>query len=112
MSPHERRQFAVNVTWTWPMVLALLFFAMLPIWGPIVPPLEGALAPVTSKITFIQQTQVEGGITARMSYNKNRDCEVIGVSMDRNGVPVEFEPVGGSLDSLITRGTGPQISRL
>lgn len=65
MSPHERRQFAVNVTWTWPMVLALLFFAMLPIWGPIVPPLEGAVAPVTSKITFIQQTQVEGGITAR-----------------------------------------------
>lgn len=56
MSPHERRQFAVNVTWTWPMVLALLFFAMLPIWGPIVPPLEGAVAPVTSKITFIQQT--------------------------------------------------------
>ena len=94
------------------MVLALLFFAMLPIWGPIVPPLEGAVAPVTSKITFIQQTQVEGGMTARMSYNKNRDCEVIGVSMDRNGVPVEFEPVGGSLDNLITRGTGPQISRL
>lgn len=51
-------------------------------------------------------------MTARMSYNKNRDCEVIGVSMDRNGVPVEFEPVGGSLDNLITRGTGPQISRL
>lgn len=112
MSHHERRQFAVNFTWSWPAVLTLLFLAMLPVWGPLLPPIEGMIAPVTSKVTFIQQTQVEGGLTARMSYTKNRDCEIIGVSLDRNGVPVDFEPVGGSTDVLQTRGTGPQISRL
>lgn len=112
MSPHERRQFTINFTWSWPAVLTLLFLAMLPVWGPLLPPIEGMIAPVTSKVTFIQQTQVEGGMTARMSYTKNRDCEIIGVSLDRNGVPVDFEPVGGSTDVLQTRGTGPQISRL
>jgi hypothetical protein len=112
MSPHERRQFAVNVTWTWPMVLTLLFLAMIPVWGPLLPPLEGALAPVTTKVAFIQQTPVEGGLNVRMSYEKLRDCQILGVSMDKNGVPVEFEPVVGSVDALVTRGTGPQISRL
>lgn len=89
----------------------LLFFSMLPVWGPLIPPLEGRIAPVTSKVTFIEQPPVEGGFTVRMSYTKLRDCEIIGVSMDRNGVPIEFEPVNGSLDKLFTRGTGPQISR-
>lgn len=112
MSPHERRLLAVNVTWTWPTILLLLTLAMLPVWGPLMPPLEGMIAPVTSKVSFINAAPVEGGFTARMSYTKNRDCEIIGVSMDKNGVPVEFEPVAGSLDALVTRGTGPQISRL
>jgi hypothetical protein len=111
MSPHERRQFTINFTWSWPAVIVLLFLAMLPIYGPLIPPLEGMIAPVTSKVTFIQQTPVEGGMTVRMNYNKLRDCEILGVSMDRNGVPIEFEPVVGSLDSLVTRGTGPRISR-
>ena len=110
MSPGAK--LAINITWTWPAVIALLVFAMLPIWGPLMPPLEGALWPVTSKVTFINQaTTPEGGTLARMSYVKNRDCEIIGVSMDRAGLPVDFEPVAGSLDNLTTRGTGPQISR-
>lgn len=112
MSPHERRQFTINFTWSWPVMIVLLILAMLPIYGPLIPPIEGAIAPVTSKVTFIQQTPAEGGLTARMSYTKLRDCEIIGVSMDKNGVPIEFEPVVGSTDNLSTRGTGPQISRL
>jgi len=111
VSPHERRQFAINFTWSWPAVLTLLFLAMLPIWGPLLPPIEGAVWPVTSKVSFVEQSSTQDGITTRMSYVKNRDCEIIGVSMDRLGVPVEFQPVSGSLDKLSTRGTGPQISR-
>ena len=49
MSPHERRQFTINFTWSWPAVIVLLFLAMLPIYGPLIPPLEGMIAPVTSK---------------------------------------------------------------
>lgn len=93
------------------MVLLMLFLAMVPIWGPLLPPVEGYLAPVTSKVSFVNAAPTEGGLTARMSYTKLRDCEIIGVSLDRKGVPVEFEPVSGSLDALTTRGTGPQISR-
>lgn len=100
-----------RLVWTWPGALAVLILAMLPVWGPLVPPLEGAVWPVTSKVTFVEQKLVAGGFTVRMSYNKLRDCEIIGVSMDRNGVPIEFEPVNGSVDKLTTRGTGPQISR-
>lgn len=109
MSPGAR--LAINVTWTWPVVIVLLVFAMLPIWGPLMPPLEGEINPVTSKVTFTAVTPVEGGLTVRMNYTKNRDCEIIGVSLDRAGVPIEFEPVTGSTASLITRGTGNQISR-
>lgn len=111
MSPHERRQFTVNFTWSWPAVLTLLFLAMIPIWGPLTPPLEGQLLPVTTKVKFINTRPVEGGVILRMSYEKMRDCQILGVSMDKNGVPIEFEPVAGSLDVLTTRGTGPQISR-
>lgn len=111
MSPHEQRQFTINVTWTWPVVICLLVLAMIPIWGPLMPPLDGTVWPVTSKVTFVDQQPTEGGLLARMSYTKNRDCEIIGVSLDRAGVPIEFEPVAGSLEALTTRGTGPQISR-
>lgn len=111
MPPAERRQFAVNFTWSWPAILTLLFFAMLPIWGPLMPPLEGALFPVTTKVKFVNVKAVEGGLVLRMSYVKLRDCQILGVSMDKNGVPIEFEPVAGSVDVLTTRGTGSQISR-
>lgn len=109
MSPGAK--LAIDVTWTWPVMIVLLVFAMLPIWGPLMPPLEGSLAPVTSKVTFTSQASTEGGMLVRMAYTKNRDCEIIGVSMDRDGVAIEFEPVTGSTDNLVTRGTGPQISR-
>ena len=92
-------------------MLLLLGFAMLPIWGPLIPPIEGAIWPVTSKVIFVNQMPAEGGMTARMSYVKYRDCEILGVSLDRAGVPVEFEPVVGSSDNLVTRNTGPQLSR-
>lgn len=104
--------FVLSVTWSWPITLLLLFFAMLPIWGPLMPPLDGMVWPVTDKVRFTNQVAVDGGLNVRMAYNKLRDCQIIGVSMDNNGVPVDFEPVAGSIDTLSTRGTGPQISRL
>ena len=111
MSPHERRQLAINVTWTWPMVIILLVLSMLPAWGPLLPPLEGAILPVTTKVKFINVKPVDGGLAVRMSYQKLRDCQILGVSMDKNNVPIEFEPLVGSVDTLVTKGTGPQISR-
>ena len=70
MSPHEQRQFAINVTWTWPVVICLLVLAMIPIWGPLMPPLDGTVWPVTSKVNFVDQQPTEGGLLARMSYTQ------------------------------------------
>lgn len=109
MSPG--RKFAIDVTWSWPVVFLLAIAILLPVWGPLVGPIEGMIAPVTGKVTFIQRTEVEGGFTVRMSYTKLRNCEIVGVSMDQNGVAIEFEPVENSQATLTTRGTGPQISR-
>lgn len=109
MSPQAK--FALDITWTWPVTILLLIVALLPLYGPLMPPIEGTIAPVTSKVTWVSVRPAEGGLIARMSYVKHRDCEIVGVSLDKNGVPVEFEPVAGSTDNLTTRGTGPQISR-
>lgn len=92
-------------------MIALLITAMIPIYGPLIPPIEGALWPVTTKVAFIDARPVDGGMAVRMSYTKLRDCEIIGVSMDRKTIPVEFDPIDGSTAKLTTRGTGPQISR-
>jgi hypothetical protein len=104
-------KLALDLTWSWPVTVLLLVVTLMPLYGPLLPPLEGQFLPVTSKVRFVDVIEVDGGLRTRMSYTKLRDCQILGVSMDRNGMPVEFEPVVGSTDSLVTRGTGPQISR-
>lgn len=104
-------KLALDMTWSWPVTIALLIAILLPLYGPLMPPLEGALLPVTTKVHFINVRPTDGGLIVRMSYVKMRDCQILGVSMDKNDVPIEFEPVVGSVDALATRGTGPQISR-
>lgn len=109
MSPTVR--FAVQFTWTWPVTIILLIIAMIPVYGPLMPPIDGALWPVTSKVTFIEQRATEGGVIIRMRYVKNRDCELAGLALDRHGVPIEMDPVQNSENRLTTRGTGLQVSR-
>ena len=46
-----------------------------------------------------------------MRYVKNRDCEIVGLALDRHGVPIEMDPVQNSKNRLTTRGTGLQVSR-
>jgi len=111
MAPYERNQLILSIAWTWPAIISMLVLVMIPVWGPLMPPLEGQVLPVTTKVKFINPRPVDGGTHVRMSYVKLRDCQILGVSMDKNGVPIEFEPVATSVDSLVTRGTGPQISR-
>lgn len=89
----------------------LLLLMALPIYGPLLGPIEGYLAPVTSKVTFVDVREFEGGTVLRMSYTKLRNCEIVGVSLDRFGAAIRFEPVADSKATLTTRGTGPQISR-
>ena len=100
------RYCLVILTAIWPGVLSVPVIV-----APLMPPIDGTLAPVTSKVTFIEQRAVDNGLVVRMRYVKNRDCELVGVTMDRHGVPIEFDPVAGSENRLTTRGTGLQVSR-
>lgn len=108
----QASRFALNVTWTWPVMLVLLFIAMLPLYGPMMPDIEGSILPVTSKIEFLSPVVVDGGLAAPMRYTKFRNCEYLGVSADdvMSGEPVDFHPFVGP-PPLGTWATGPHISR-
>lgn len=107
MSPSQRN--AVRLTWAWPSVVLLLFFALLPVYGPIMPAIEGALLPVTSKVMFKDIMPVERGLAVRMQFTKLRDCEYLGVTADRDGRSVDFEPIAGG--PPITLPAGDRLSR-
>ena len=108
MSPSSK--LALDVTWTWPVVILLLFFALMPLYGPLMPTVEGRFFPVTTKITFVNPRPTDGGTLAQMSYVKSRDCELLGVSADdmMSGQTIEFHAVVGT--SVGTWATGPHIS--
>lgn len=108
----ESKQFALTVTWSWPVVVVMFVFLALPVFGPLMPAIEGGVWPVTGKITFINQTPVQGGIAAQMSYTKDRDCQFLGVSADNlmSGEAVDFHPYLGDIP-VGTWATGSHISR-
>lgn len=105
-------RFALNVTWTWPVMIALLMLALLPIYGPLMPGIEGRFLPVTTKIEFLNMTPVQGGIAAQMKYVKTRECEYLGTTADNimSGEPIDFYPYLGA-QPVGTWATGQHISR-
>lgn len=109
MSPS--RSMVFGITWSWPVTILMLFIALLPVYGPLMSTVEGDWWPVTSKVKFVNIEKTLDGMIVRMSYTKNRNCEIVGVSLDAHNIPIEFVPIEGSVDLLQTRGTGPQISR-
>lgn len=100
---------AMRVTWSWPVTIILLVMGMLPLYGPLMPTIDGSLLPVTSKVQFVDVHPVEGGLSVRLQFKKLRDCEFLGVTADRDGVSVPFDPVAGGLP--ITLPTGDRVSR-
>ena len=109
MTPTERKMRLPQMVWTWPGATIVLMLLMLPIYGPMIPVVEGGLFPVTGKVEFIEVHPVEGGVSVRMKYTKLRDCEFIGVALDDNGFPVTFDPVAGG--APLTLPTGDRLSR-
>lgn len=109
MSPAEHKMRLPGLVWSPIGATILMALLMLPIYGPMLPTIEGGLWPVTGKVEFIGVTEVDGGVTARLKYTKYRDCEYLGASLDANGMPVDFEPVAGG--EPITVGTGERLSR-
>ena len=98
------------MVWSWPGAIAILLVAMLPVYGPLVPVIEGEVAPVTSKVEFVDVTPLaSGGFTVRMRFTKYRDCEYLGATLDANGMPVDFAPVAGGTPETLS--TGERLSR-
>lgn len=98
-----------RVVWTWPGATTLLILVMVIIFWPLMPVLEGWAFPVTGKISFVDVVQTDGGLSARMKFNKFRDCEFLGVSADRDDVPIAMDPIHGGFP--ITLPTGQRLSR-
>ena len=107
MSPSARA--AMSFTWSWPGTLILLAAVMFIMWTPVMPTADGLLFPVTSQIKFIDVKPVEGGLSVRMDFIKLRDCQYLGVAADREGIPIQFEPIAG--DEPMTLPTGQRVSR-
>lgn len=109
----EQRSQAVwhilEVAWGWPVVVLLLFFALLPVYAPLMPSLEGAIRPVTSKIDFVDVKPYEDGLSLRMHYFKLQDCVYRSASADKDGVFVSFVPIAGGEPA--TYPTGERLSQ-
>lgn len=104
------QKLALNLTWSWPGTAFLLILIMFPLFGPVMPTIDGNLFPVTGKIEFVDPVSVNGIHTVvRMQFVKLRDCEYLGVTASRDDQQVDFEPVSES--KPITVPTGERISR-
>jgi hypothetical protein len=110
MSPTS--SLALNVTWTWPVTILLLLAALLPIYGPMLPTIEGYLLPVTSKIQIVNPAadpSDAGSMLFTFTYTKYRACEYLGTEARVKGLHVDFENTEAA---NITRVPGPQISQV
>jgi hypothetical protein len=97
------------ITWSWPGTIGLFVILAVVMLMPIMPTADGLLFPVTSKVEFVDIRPVEGGMSVRMKFNKLRDCEYLGVTIDRDGVGIDFEPISGG--EPMTLPTGQRLSR-
>jgi hypothetical protein len=107
MSPSAKA--AMRITWSWPGTIVLFVILTVVMLTPVMPTADGMFFPVTSKVEFLDIKPVEGGLSVRMKFNKLRDCEFLGVTIDREGVGIDFEPLIGG--EPMTLPTGQRISR-
>jgi hypothetical protein len=102
----KRRERAImEITWSWPVTILLLIVAMSPFVLPLLPQFDGRFFPVTSKVKWLDVQPADGGVTAKMSYVKLRDCEYLGSSIDRDGLPIPLNPVSGQKPQTFPTGT-------
>lgn len=91
------------------LVIALLL--ALPIYGPVMPAVEGWLLPVTTKIAPVNLVADGEGMDFRFQFTKMRACEYLGTEARMAGYHLEFyqkvDPGGHS-----TRMVGAQTSNL
>jgi len=108
MSPQS--EAVIRFTWSWPVLLALLTLILFPLYAPLFPTVEGRVMPVTGKIVFVDVHPGPDGKSTllRMKYEKLRDCELLGVTADHGGDPLDFDRVDGG--PPITVPTGWRIS--
>lgn len=95
--------------WSAPGTLLLLLVVAFLVFAPMMPEIDGRIFPVTTKVSFFDVKATEGGLAARMSFVKLRNCEFLGASLDRDGQSIEFAPVSG--EDPLTIAAGERVSR-
>ncbi len=110
MSPAERRHASLWV-WSWPSLTVVVTVFLLITFGPWLGVVEGAVAPVTSKITLTNVQERDHRTYFVMNFEKFRNCELKGITVRRKGVSVVAGPAKD--DSVTgTISTGPRRSQL
>ncbi len=103
-------RFASQRSW-WFLFWAAL--VALPIYGPIMPMIDGFILPVTTKISPVHPVVTDdGGLEFKFQYTKLRACEYLGTEARLSGYHVDFGLAPGQLQMGGTRSTGAQISQL
>lgn len=92
----------------WASVVVLVLLLGLPIYGPFMVYAEGDTFPVTSNIVLTDIESADGGLSLRFTYEKYRECELVGTAWLVGKTEVEFHPISGI---VTTRIVGQQQSR-
>ena len=101
----------LELVWSWPFTFMLLVFALLPVYAPLMPTLEGLVRPVTGKIDFVDVQPFEDGwISFRMHYFKLQDCNFKSLTADIDGAYVPLVLVSGSVPATFP--TGERVSQV
>ncbi len=97
----------------WPTLVLLTLASLLPVYGPFMVYVEGAVLPVTTKIRVLEPVLLEDGLALnfRYSYTKLRACEYVGVEARLGADRIDFDRVPGQ-PVVGTRGPGRQVSAM
>lgn len=107
---------AGTAAWRASVVLMGSALIAIPVYGPLMPSLEGDLLPVTTRLVLLDPVTLEplvpvpdpdGWISLRFSYEKLRSCQYVGVEAQVAGLRIEMEQAEGSTG---TRLPGKQVS--
>jgi hypothetical protein len=98
--------------WSIPGLFVIAVVFALAIFGPRIGELEGQVFPVTGKVTISDVRVSDDGTRFRMGFSKNRNCELIGITVKIRGVAVPAGPAPGEVGSNGTLATGERRSQV
>lgn len=93
ISAEPKMSAVTKLAASWPSLLLLAMFSLLPVYGPFVGKLEGRFWPVTSPMSIVSIDPSGNGINVSYTVTKYRFCEIVGYSASVSGVDTLVTPI-------------------